>query len=45
MLAGGIFGGAAQAAPPGQQNTGAGSVDRTQERIQGGLVKQIIKKK
>ena len=45
MLAGGIFGGAAQAAPPGQRNTGAGSVDRTQERIQGGLVKQIIKKK
>jgi len=47
MLAGGIFGGAAQAAAPrgGQRNTGAGSVDRSQERIQGGLVKQVIKKK
>jgi DNA-binding beta-propeller fold protein YncE len=48
MLAGGIFGGAAQAAAPGgngQRNTAAGSVDRTQERIQGGLVKQVIKKK
>jgi len=46
MMAGGIFGGAAQAAAGnGQRNTAAGSVDRTQERIQGGLVKQVIPKK
>jgi hypothetical protein len=48
MKAGGIFGGAAGANPAAanaQRNTGAGSVDRTQERIQGGLVKQVIKKK
>jgi DNA-binding beta-propeller fold protein YncE len=45
MMAGGIFGGAAQAAARnGQRNTAAGSVDRTQERIQGGLVKQVIPK-
>lgn len=48
MKAGGIFGGAAAANPAAanaQRNTGAGSVDRTQERIQGGLVKQVIKKR
>jgi DNA-binding beta-propeller fold protein YncE len=42
MMAGGIFNGAGANA---RGNTGAGSVDRTQERIQGGLVKQVIKKK
>jgi hypothetical protein len=46
MMAGGIFGGAAQAAAgTGQGDTAAGSVDRTQERVRGGLVKQVIPKK
>ncbi|PYS52536.1 MAG: hypothetical protein DMG13_15950 [Acidobacteria bacterium] len=48
MMAGGIFNAPPQnpvASANARSNTGAGSVDRTTERIQGGLVKQVIKKK
>ena len=46
MMAGGIFTGTRSPGPANaQSNTGAGSVDRTAERIQGGLVKQVIKKR
>src|SRR5437870_9237937 len=43
MMAGGIFNAAPRNAAPAR-NTGAGSVDRTAERMQGGLVKQVIGK-
>ena len=43
MMAGGIFNAAPRNAAPAR-NTGAGSVDRTAERMQGGLVKQVIRK-